>query len=44
MQAVAGNKQERIIELEKQLADAAEFAEKSPFPDPSEVTEDVYTS
>ena len=40
--------QEKIGEIkntiEKQLAEAAEFAEKSPFPDPSEVTEDVYTS
>jgi pyruvate dehydrogenase E1 component alpha subunit len=39
--------QEKIGEIkntvEKQLAEAVEFAEKSPFPDPSEVTEDVYT-
>jgi len=39
--------QEKIVEIkntvEKQLAEAVEFAEKSPFPDPSEVTEDVYT-
>ena len=39
--------QEKIAEIkntvEKQLAEAVGFAEKSPFPDPSEVTEDVYT-
>ena len=38
---------EKIAEIrntiEKQLVEAAEFAEESPFPDPSEVTEDVYT-
>ena len=39
--------QEKIGEIknkvEKQLAEAVGFAENSPFPDPSEVTEDVYT-
>jgi pyruvate dehydrogenase E1 component alpha subunit len=39
--------QEKIGEIkntvEKQLAEAVGFAEKSPFPDPSEVTDDVYT-
>ena len=29
--------------VETQLADAVGFAEESPFPDPSELTEDVYT-
>jgi pyruvate dehydrogenase E1 component alpha subunit len=39
--------QEKIEEvkntIEKQLAEAVGFAEESPFPDPSELTEDVYT-
>ncbi len=39
--------QEKIADIKntigKQLAEAVSFAEKSPFPDPSEVTEDVYT-
>ncbi len=39
--------QEKIEEIkntvENQLAEAVGFAEESPFPDPSELTEDVYT-
>ena len=39
--------QEKIEEIkttiEKQLAEAVGFAEESPFPDPSELTDDVYT-
>ena len=39
--------QEKIAEIkkaiEKELVEAARFAEESPFPDPSEVTDDVYT-
>jgi pyruvate dehydrogenase E1 component alpha subunit len=39
--------QEKIGEIknmvEKQLTEAVGFAEDSPFPDPSEVTDDVYT-
>jgi pyruvate dehydrogenase E1 component alpha subunit len=38
---------EKIAEIkntiEKELVEAARFAEESPFPDPGEVTEDVYT-
>ncbi len=38
---------EKITEIkdtvQNQLAEAIKFAEESPFPDPSEVTEDVYT-
>jgi len=39
--------QEKIEEIkgsiEKELAEATSFAEESPFPDVSEVTDDVYT-
>jgi len=39
--------QEKIEEIkgsiEKDLAEAVSFAEESPFPDPSEIMEDVYT-
>jgi pyruvate dehydrogenase E1 component alpha subunit len=31
-------------EIEKELDEAIRFAEESPFPDPSELTQDIYTS
>jgi pyruvate dehydrogenase E1 component alpha subunit len=30
--------------IERDLAEAVRFAEESPFPDPGEITDDVYTT
>jgi pyruvate dehydrogenase E1 component alpha subunit len=44
MELLADSKIEEIKStLQKELAGAEQFAEKSPFPDVSELTEDVYT-
>ena len=44
MELLADGKIEEIKRtLQKELADAEKFAEESPFPDVSELTEDVYT-
>ena len=44
MQVLTQEKIEEIKDsIEKDLAEAVSFAEESPFPDPSEIIEDVYT-